>query len=87
MQSRRVPVDTDVRNATAWANELGAELERLRDADRFDRDICAETAGQLHDLGSGRCAAGVVDRHVGAELACASSRESSMSIATMCAGV
>src|SRR6476661_872795 len=35
MQGRRVPVDADVCNATAWADELGAELERLRDADRF----------------------------------------------------
>ena len=40
-------VDADVRDAAAGADEVGAELERLGNADRLDRDVGAEAAGQL----------------------------------------
>ena len=43
----RVAVDADVRDPPAGTDQLGAELERRRDADRLDRDVGAETAGQL----------------------------------------
>ena len=42
-------VDADVGDAAARADQLGAELERLRHADRLDRDVGAEAAGELHD--------------------------------------
>ena len=49
MERRRVAVDADVGDAAAGPDELGAELERLGHADRLDRDVGAEPAGQLHD--------------------------------------
>ena len=46
-------VHTDVRDAAAGPDELGAELERLRHADRLDRNVGAESLGQLHDASDG----------------------------------
>ena len=46
--------------------ELGRQLERLRHADRLERDVGAEPVGELHDPRDGVLAA-VVDRRVGAE--------------------
>ena len=59
-------VDADVRDASAGADQLGRELERLRYADRFEGDVRAEAVGQLHHACDGVLAA-VVDRDVGAE--------------------
>ena len=80
-------VDADVGDATAGANELGAELERLGDADRLDRDVRAEAAGQLHDLGNGIDRSPLLIVTSAPNSRARASRESSMSIATMCAGV
>ncbi len=60
-------VDADVRNPAARPDQVGAELECLRNADRLDRDIRAEPAGELHDRSDG-IDLRVVDRHVCAEL-------------------
>lgn len=48
-------MDTDVRDAAAWSDEVGAELERLGDAGGFDRDVGAETV-LLRSIGGGFCA-------------------------------
>ena len=48
------------------ADELGAELERLRNADCLDCDVGSEPVGQLQDPVEGTLGA-VVDRHVRAE--------------------
>ena len=68
-------------------DEVGAELERLGHADRLDRDVGAEAAGQLHDP-LDRVLGAVVDRHVGAELErLLEPRASARSIATIRPGV
>ena len=46
----RCSVHPDVGHAPARADDLGAHLERLRDADRFDGDVHAPAVGQRHDL-------------------------------------
>jgi hypothetical protein len=60
-------MDTDVGDAAAGPDEVGAELERLRHADRLDRDVRAETAGQLHNT-LDRVLRAVVDRDIRTEL-------------------
>ena len=61
MKRRRMPVDADVGDAAARPDQLRAELERLRHADRLDRDVRAEPVGQLHDAGDGVLGAVVHD--------------------------
>ena len=61
-------VHTDVGDPSARPHELGAQLERLRRADRLDRDVGTEPVSELHD-GLDCGAAAVIDRHVGAERA------------------
>ena len=60
-------MNADVRHPPAGADQLGCELERLGNADRLERDVGAQTIGQLHDPRDGVLAA-VVDRGVRAEL-------------------
>src|SRR5262245_35473461 len=67
VERSRVAVNAHVGDATAGPHDVGAELERLRHADRFDRHVRAEPAGQLHDP-LDRVLAAVVDDDVGAEL-------------------
>ena len=69
MQRHRMAVDADVRNPAARPDQLGAQLERLRDADRLDGDIRAEPVGQLHDP-SDRILGAVVHHDVGPEVEC-----------------
>ena len=60
-------MDADVGDAATGANQLGAELERVRDADSFDRRVDAAAVRELHDTGE-RVLAAVVDHHVCAEV-------------------
>ena len=53
MERRRMSVDADVRNPAARPDQVRAELERLGNADRLDRDVRAEPAGELHDRSDG----------------------------------
>ena len=58
---------SEVGNPAAGADQLGAELERLRDADRLDRGVDAAAACELHDAGD-RVLGAVVDHDVRAEV-------------------
>jgi hypothetical protein len=66
MERRWPAVDADVRDPTGRADELGAELERCRDADGFDCHVDAEPVGQFEHARDCVLAA-VVDRRVGVE--------------------
>ena len=68
MKRRRMAVHADVGDAAARPNQLGAELECLRNPDGLDRDVRAEPVGQLHDPRDGVLGA-IVRRDVGAEVA------------------
>ena len=66
VERRRPAMHADVRDAPTGADQLGRELERLRQAHRLERDVGAEPIGELHD--ARQCVlATVVDRRVGAE--------------------
>ena len=60
-------VHADVGDAAARPDQIGAELERLRHADRLDGDVGAEPVGELHHPRD-RVLLAVVDRDVRAEL-------------------
>src|SRR5687768_6712627 len=62
-----MPVDADVRNPSARPNQIGAELEGLRNAYGLDRDVDTESVRDLHDRGDWVGPA-VVNGHVSAEL-------------------
>ena len=54
MQRCRLAMDADVGDVATRADDVGAELERLRDPDGFDRDIDADAVGELeHTLACG----------------------------------
>ena len=60
-------MDADVGDSATGADQLGAELERLRDADSLDRRVDAAAVRDLHDAGD-RVLDAVVDHHVRAEV-------------------
>ena len=67
MQGRGLAVHADVGDVTAGADEPRAQLERVGDANRLDRDVDAEAVGEAGQA-FGRVLPGRVDGHVGAEL-------------------
>ena len=66
MERGGLAVHADVRDRAARADDLGAELERLRHADRLDRHVDAEPVRELEHARERILRAGI-DRHVRAE--------------------
>src|ERR1700691_3834056 len=62
-----VAVHPDVRDPSTRADQVGCELERVRYPHCLERDIDAESVGELHDQCEGVLAP-VVDRDVGSEV-------------------
>src|SRR5688500_5217128 len=50
MQGCWFPVDTDVRNSAPGPDQLGAQLEGLRDPDGLDRDVGSSATCELLEL-------------------------------------
>ena len=80
-------VHADVREPAARADQLRAELERLGNADRLDRDVGAETVRQLHGRAARASSRPLLTITSAPNSSAFSSRASARSIATILPGV
>ena len=81
MERCRLSVDSNIGHVPTGPHQLGAQLERFGDANRFDGHVGAEAVGE--PLNDGECVlVPVVDGHIGTEPLGGFETASARSIAT-----